>query len=615
VYYLDLMAEGKFPDTERTLAQFISPSSKDLKDWHVKETRRIIMDRPYLPLGHLYLDKKTAYVATIQTFLRVSAEGQYEFRLKAHDVGIIKIDNLDLQLQNKDGRVLAGWDKDELWSTSTLLSPCQYSITIVHAARVYESRYSGLEVRYKGPDTANRWDILPLGRLRAGITKGEAERVDQDGAGNKNKNLLPSQEILTDKLKRRTGFSHCPDGLVSKLVNFRVKVPKEMEPGFYDVSFHDFRFGASSTGEEARWSVGMGKQQASVRVVPSVESTTITDGMKTITVTGSGLDALKGPFSYNDMTYTLATSTQDHLELVQNETATDTASFFGARGLLREFWYEDQWPEVMESMGDPPVTSRVTMLRTNIEQSDKKSHSGFSERLSGLFTPPYTGTCRFRLQGTQKNEGHTSNKANLFISDVASLGNAEVANEPLAPQGDTSKDPLPFEFPTTPQVTTDWANVKVSKWISFEEGKSYPFKLERKVAGISESTGIDGWKQIGLECKSLEGKPGDSAEDKPCAGALLPKGEYIVDMNLKEYPVKLTLPKSSKGYKLESKVTKSQSKKIQRFDVSCRSLAHTAATLVILQVPKSMILNSEVTVSTWKFHPKWSHIVVWGLRC
>ena len=106
----------------------------------------------------------------------------------------------------------------------------------------------------------------------------------------------------------------------------------------------------------------------------------------------------------------------------------------------------------------------------------------------------------------------------------------------------TPHEALPFEFPTTPQVTTDWANVKSSKWIKFEEGKSYPFKLERKVAGISESTGIDGWKQLGLECKSLEGKPG--------ADALLPKGEYMVDMKLQSYPVKVTLPKSSTGYKL-----------------------------------------------------------------
>ena len=48
-------------------------------------------------------------------------------------------------------------------------------------------------------------------------------------------------------------------------------------------------------------------------------------------------------------------------------------------------------------------------------------------------------------------------------------------------------------FPADAAVRTDWAHERVSKWMKFEQGKSYPFKLERKVQGRTESTGIDGW--------------------------------------------------------------------------------------------------------------------------
>jgi hypothetical protein len=82
--------------------------------------------------------------------------------------------------------------------------------------------------------------------------------------------------------------------------------------------------------------------------------------------------------------------------------------------------------------------------------------------------------------------------------------------------------------------------------MQFEAGKMYPFKLERKLSERSETTGVDGWKALGLECKSLSGK-GPSGED---GGAFLPMAQYAVTMQMKDFPVVATLPASKTGYKL-----------------------------------------------------------------
>jgi hypothetical protein len=104
-------------------------------------------------------------------------------------------------------------------------------------------------------------------------------------------------------------------------------------------------------------------------------------------------------------------------------------------------------------------------------------------------------------------------------------------------------------FPTEEAVSTDYGNERVSKWITFQKGQSYPFKLERRLAARSETTGVDGWKKIGLECETLEGA---SASGDDPSEAMLPQASYVVDMKMHEYPVQLNIPKSSdgSGYKL-----------------------------------------------------------------
>jgi hypothetical protein len=104
----------------------------------------------------------------------------------------------------------------------------------------------------------------------------------------------------------------------------------------------------------------------------------------------------------------------------------------------------------------------------------------------------------------------------------------------------------PIEYPDKPAVRTDWANLKSSPWMNFEAGKMYPFKLERKVSGRTDTTGVDGWKELGLECKTLSGK-GPSGED---GGAYLPKAMYLVTMVMKKYPLLASMPVSKSGYKL-----------------------------------------------------------------
>merc|ERR1719271_358037 len=100
-----------------------------------------------------------------------------------------------------------------------------------------------------------------------------------------------------------------------------------------------------------------------------------------------------------------------------------------------------------------------------------------------------------------------------------------------------------ISFPKEPSVACDHKarNVQNSEYMEFQAGKSYPFKLDRRVAARTDSTGLDGWEKFGLECKEMKDAP----------AALLPPAKYAVEMKMKTYPALLTLPGSSGPYKFK----------------------------------------------------------------
>jgi hypothetical protein len=430
VYFLE--SGDVVPDDHLKLKDFLSTHS-------ITEPHRLIMKQPYLPWNTHYAgNKESPYVAQLEGWLQIATEGNYKFRLNAMDSGYIMIDGSNtLTDTRRRKKKTAGWGHWELWSGDVDLYAGWHKITVVHAAVMHDRTHSGLEVRYKGADTSDNWQIPSFTRLRAGITEEDAQRMNSNQEhAEAERYLVPAKEILTDKVSMGPGISTCPDGSVQKYVEFMCQVSSDMLPGFYDIQYYDHRYGQSEIGG-GQWETGMGGQKATLKIVPVIDKVEVYSATGQMAIHGSGLDGIDNTtnITYNGKVYSVKTHTQDHIELADtHEPSTDGSLVFGARGLLREFWFTDRWPEESDAMMDPPAWKRASNLITPIEQTDTIGQSGFSERLSGLFTPPYSGECRWIMQGTQTHGHYTANEGAIYIDPNPHSGLQDQAEAPPAPQ-------------------------------------------------------------------------------------------------------------------------------------------------------------------------------------
>jgi len=192
----------------------------------------------------------------------------------------------------------------------------------------------------------------------------------------------------------KTKAMRCPGDQPQKLVEFMCQVSPDLQPGYYDLKFQDYQYGHSTEGASSQWVIGMAGQKANVRIVPKITDVVELPKAKGLLVRGMGLDSLNYTTQYNGISYGIVNASQDHMELVpivkntSNFTQTPqvdagTTGTLGPRGLLREFWFSNSWPDQLDAMGDAPNFGRASALSTPIEDASGAA-PGFAERLSGI---------------------------------------------------------------------------------------------------------------------------------------------------------------------------------------------------------------------------------------
>lgn len=422
-----------------TLDDRILPTSAEQLDQLVKgksilEGQRWIAATAWLDYAKYWTKEKKAYVAKLEGRLKIDKAGEYEFSYEVLRKGFIKIDGSFLTGLDRNKGKYADWGHHGKIRAKKHLAAGWHKVEFVNAVNMDHIHHTAMKVYYKGQDTSGHWLKLPQLKLRAGITREEVQNMEQTRLkDSQEKYLVPSEEIF-EAASKAIGAPLCPPeppektGKKPKLVQFRCKISEDMESGYYDVKFKDHAFGDSVTPQKAQFMATFNKL-ATMRVLPVINEILI-DPTGQMKVSGHALDALQDQeITYNGYKYAQLNGTQDTIQLVKGVGSAQGTKFtFGARGLLRETWQLNEDPPVLDGEGKIPAWERATKLVTEITEASKGS-AGFAERLTGLFVPPFSGECRFRMKG---KKGATS--AKLWFNEEPMSVNAEVKPQSEPPK-------------------------------------------------------------------------------------------------------------------------------------------------------------------------------------
>eukprot|EP00746_Dinoflagellata_sp_MGD_P147791 gnl/MRDRNA2_/MRDRNA2_80101_c0_seq1.p1 gnl/MRDRNA2_/MRDRNA2_80101_c0~~gnl/MRDRNA2_/MRDRNA2_80101_c0_seq1.p1 ORF type:complete len:4787 (+),score=748.07 gnl/MRDRNA2_/MRDRNA2_80101_c0_seq1:123-14483(+) len=526
-------------------------SHRNLGDWNwiqnytssTKHNRIWVSERPYLASNSnskveseltWYLQKNDKPALALHNgWLKITTNGTYNFNVKCIKYCWMLIDAAHLFDTATETDDKLSWATRGEVTAKMTLGVGWHRLTVYHAytaGRAGYMRGRQLEVSYAGPDTDEKQISFPARVLRAGMTKKVVQGYDKEVRQEvRDASLVPAKWLVhAGKNIKRPAAKCKPRGdKAQKLFEFSTRVPRDLEPGYYNLKFHDYHHGASIESENAKFTVGAGKtHKATLRIVPKVEEVLqLPSG--DLHVRGAGLDhlpAVKKADSeevfYNGKKYKVTNSSQDHVDLEEAGDAPGTETRLGSRGLGREFWLQKRPPETQESLMKPPTYGRADRIKTVIEEDDgslilEEGNEGFSEELKGVLVPPFSGQCRFRMQGTQTSSTDTEVDARLYIKGDGLDSEMD----------DWATPPIPFLY-------TNLAHERVSTWLTLEKGKAYPIRLQRTTGLPSEDTGVDGWDKFGLECKDMEG--GDGNLNPPISQVVTLSGDETSSSLLQE---------------------------------------------------------------------------------
>jgi len=230
----------------------------------------------------------------------VQQEGLYRFFLQCEDRCSLDVNRVPRCRSSDEKFCLAGMHRDSMETSNIMLTRGWHKVSSTHVALLSHPSRSFFQLQYRGPDTSNRMMTIPEERLRAGITRQTIEQLDRhnqrETITRSSSVLVPARELFSAS---RQGYTSCPGSRHPKLVEFFCQVAPDMEPGYYNLRFHDHQFGESVEGRSSLFAPGMGSKRASVLIVPLVKSLEqFPDG--SLLVQGAGLDRMGTNGSLND---------------------------------------------------------------------------------------------------------------------------------------------------------------------------------------------------------------------------------------------------------------------------------------------------------------------------